>query len=86
MRDGERVLGLSIKHNGRDLLTPHNRHANAYTGTLSDTPGLGVPRTVSRELQISRFVVDSDRSRKMLVLVFWSLILTDAPVMHPAAG
>ena len=35
------------KENGRVLLTPHNRHANAYTGTLSGTPGLGVPRTVS---------------------------------------
>jgi hypothetical protein len=31
----------------RDLLTPQSRHWYALTGTLSGTPDVGVPRTVS---------------------------------------
>jgi hypothetical protein len=31
----------------RDLLTPLNRHWYAFNGTLSGTPDVGVPRTVS---------------------------------------
>jgi len=35
------------KEKGRDLLTLRHRHANAFTGTLSDTPGLGVLSAMS---------------------------------------
>jgi hypothetical protein len=31
----------------RDLLTPQLRHWYAFNGTLSGTPDVGVPRTVS---------------------------------------
>ena len=40
------VLALS-KRKRRDLLTPQLRHWYAFNGTLSGTPDLGVPRTVS---------------------------------------
>ena len=45
------LLRLSHVQNekGRDLLTPHHRHWYALTGTLSGTPDVGVPRTVSCE-------------------------------------
>ena len=48
------LLRLSHVHNekGRDLITPLHRHWYALTGTLSGTPVLGMPRTVSRESKL----------------------------------
>jgi hypothetical protein len=37
------------KRKRRDVLTPQLRHWYAFNGTLSDTPDVGVPQTVSVE-------------------------------------
>jgi hypothetical protein len=43
---------LSKREKRRDLLTPQSRHWYALTGTLSGTPDVGVPRTVSCESKL----------------------------------
>lgn len=62
----------------RDLLTLRNRHGNASTGTLSDTPVWACLQVPSCG-EISRFVADSSRSYANLVLrCFLVVILFDA--------
>ena len=54
------------KRKGRDLLTPHDRHGNALNGTLWGTPEWACLESHPLS-EISRFVVDSSRSRKLVV-------------------
>jgi len=58
--------GVNPKQKGRDLLTPQNRHGNALTGTFSGTPD-GACLVLCPVSEISRFVLDSSRSRKSVV-------------------
>jgi hypothetical protein len=68
------LLRLSLVHNekGRDLITPLHRHWYALTGTLSGTPVLGVPRTVSRESKLPvSWRTAAEAANLFVIIVFY---------------
>jgi hypothetical protein len=69
LSDGDCLQGFTVpKNRGTCLLTSHYRHWYALGRTLWARPMWGVLSSAVFQSEITSFVVDSSRSRKMILL------------------